>query len=82
MSAKEMFENLGYREGLIIDCNNEIEIYSYFKEETGYQISFNCLLHEIYVGDPFGKKTIYPLAEIKAINTKLAELGWFEEIQN
>ena len=79
MTAKEMFEELGYKEGLIIDCNNEIEIYSYFKEEIGCQISFNCLLHEMTVIDLFDKKTDFYLDEIRAINEKLKELGWLEE---
>ncbi|MBQ6148493.1 MAG: hypothetical protein IJI83_02990 [Oscillospiraceae bacterium] len=82
MTAKEMFEDLGYKEGLIIDCNNEIEVYSYFKEEIGCQISFNCLLHEMTVINLFDKKTDFYLDEIRAINEKLKELGWLEATED
>ena len=65
MSAKEMFEELGYKQDYNIDyairyCNEERDYYIYFYK----YVRKIEVLHDI------------TLQELKAINKQVEELGW------
>lgn len=83
MSAKEMFEELGYHEAY--EHNN---IITYHKEEHNPYILYGfefVLNHEFIscyrkVGNKFNYGAVnLSLEELKAINKQIEELGWFNE---
>lgn len=85
MSAKEMFENLGY---IFEDrFDGLIRKFRYVKDEE------NVIIFLIQAPDYFKIKTFYKtgmndsycdditIEELKAINKQVEELGWLEEVE-
>lgn len=78
MTADEMFEELGYDKHIITD-----EFINYSKKEIRYKsqkeweicISFNCYDKYLITKN----KPYFCLEELQAINTKVKELGWYEQ---
>ena len=78
MSAKEMFEKLGYKE-----TENDIYFLKYYKIcklHHDKEIKFHKLDKTFCVKDDYG--TLYrwiDLEELQAINKQVEELGWLNE---
>ena len=76
MSAKEMFEELGYR---CIKSNNSIWYINDSDEENYRSVEFyfcDCTFDAIgNYGDPL----MVNVKELEAINKQCKEIGWFEE---
>lgn len=80
MTAKEMFEELGYE----CDVSCEGVLYSKYIGDTLYQIDFdNCnkwvkkqRIPEIFKPS---ESSYMDLKELKAINKQIEELGWLDE---
>ena len=80
MSAKEMFEELGYE----LDERNPQEILYKMKWEIsstnwiGFDIKHKCFNCFITSDNPFtpSKSSKVSLEELKAINKQIEELGW------
>lgn len=78
MSAKEMFEKLGYTE------YEETYKYIYYKESLGKIVIFNkeTRLVQLHIEDSYGCRIGYNLLSIsllQAINKQIEELGWNNE---
>lgn len=74
MTAKEMFENLGYRRSTDIDVIN----YSKKLDDTFYwiEVLFDLLEKEIVLDDNGYEAYIITYDLLKAINQQCKELGW------
>jgi len=75
MSAREMFDELGYG-----DCfNNGLRItYSNFEKECK-MIEFDLKKKELILADDSEEVFILSLEELQAINKQVEELGWNNE---
>lgn len=74
MTAKGMFENLGYRRSTDIDVIK----YSKKLDDTFYwiEVMFDLLEKEIVLDDNGYEAYIITCALLKAINKQCEELGW------
>lgn len=74
MTAREMFENLGYRRSTDIDVIK----YSKKLDDTFYwiEVMFDLLEKEIVLDDNGYEAYIITCALLKAINKQCEELGW------
>ena len=74
MTAREMFENLGYRRSTDIDVIK----YSKKLDDTFYwiEVMFDLLEKEIVLDDNGYEAYIITCALLKAINQQCKELGW------
>lgn len=73
MSAKEMFEELGYE----IDSTYEIEGHLYYcKDYT--KIDFDLKREDFYKYHCSSLRSPINMKELKAINKQIEELGWNE----
>ena len=72
MSAKEMFEKLGYYPSY--NYNNPKTEFAFYKANSQKMIIFNLKNKDIEVYD--GNITI---EELQAINQQVKELGWLDE---
>lgn len=74
MTAREMFENLGYRRSTDIDLIN----YSKKLDDTFYwiEVLFDLLEKEIVLDDNGYEAYIITCDLLKAINQQCKELGW------
>lgn len=72
MTAKEMFEDLGFNQ------INDIERIVYIKSHSGSKIIFN-LKEKQYSCDFLGFKFDVNINIHKAINKQLKELGWLDD---
>ena len=75
MSAKEMFEELGYdyfNNGLRITLQN-------YEISECKLIEFNLKERKMWLADDSEETFKLSLKEIKAINKQVEELGWFNE---
>ena len=77
MSAKEMFEELGYEQTINQYC---IKYYSEENSEYSYwtKIVFNLEEETIYADYTYGSMNI-DMQTFKAIHQQLLELGWLDE---
>ena len=73
MSAREMFETLGY------ECRKSENGIQYFSE-SGVEITFIFLIRRFYKQENFQSLNI-SVDEFKAIQQQMKELGWIEEEQ-
>ena len=74
MSAKEMFEELGYE----IDSTYEIERHLYYcKDYT--KIDFDLNRNDFYKYNSGGFRSPIDMKLLKAINQQCKELGWLDE---
>ena len=75
-TADEMFEELGYTKEVIkSEVNDEINhtyIKPFVEEYLSGFINFKLIKRSINIDHPIGIK------ELKAINKKVEELGWYE----
>lgn len=75
MSAKEMFEKLGYEY-----FNNGLRItYQNYKVSSCKLIEFNLQKKKMWLADDDEEVVELSLKEIKAINKQVEELGWNDE---
>lgn len=77
-TAKEMFEELGYK--LVVNANNNI----YYKKDDCKWIIFsntstNCYIKANIFIDDKKYETVIDLKELKAINKQIEELGWLDD---
>lgn len=72
MSAKEMFEKLGYKQEIYISSI----FYGEDSEDSGYYIAFDKLNKSININKYINEITI---EELQAINEQVKELGWLDE---
>lgn len=84
MTAKEMFEKLGYRTLGTLKPDDDYIIIAYEKEvyeEKEYIYFYGAEEVRVYLEDKRGR--IYPpiveLAELQAINKQIEELGWLDK---
>ena len=80
MSAKEMFEKLGYRT-ICENCNyiKYEKIIDYCHFLYTFYVGAHCFEKSVFVDKNF--KEIAPIFpnEVKVINKQLEELGWLDE---
>ena len=76
MSAKEMFEKLGYE---CYECESTIQyLANYEIVSKSKEITFLLLSHSFYAQHYFNPLNV-TVDEFKAIQQQLKELGWLEE---
>ena len=77
MSAKEMFEKLGYKE-----VNRQDKV-AYFNKKDNVRIRFYELHNQygksIQIEDDCHMSTFIGMKELQAINKQIEELGWNNE---
>ena len=78
MSAKEMFEKLGYKE-----VNSQDKV-AYFNKKDNVRIRFYELHNQygksIQIEDDCHMSTFIGMKELQAINKQIEELGWDKEV--
>lgn len=75
-NAKEMFEELGYKQqGILHDI-----FFIYYKEKAGVEISFD-LEDKTFIkySRVMGVYITITMKELQAINKQVYELGWLDE---
>lgn len=77
MSAKEMFESLGYKYSRNYIKYYGDEVIEYYKTE-GVKFVFLMKEHEFY-GEYYEEPKNITVDEFKAIHQQLKEIGWIEE---
>lgn len=80
MSAKEMFEKLGYmkeEDDYSITYSKDI----LDKQTFGYVDSEMICFDDIYKSVYFTNKSHITLDELQTINKQVEELGWLEEVE-
>lgn len=87
-TAKEMFEELGYKEDKHDILINYIKEQIIDDEKTVYGITFNTKFNSFYTyvygwfknGEPFNNNLGIDMKHLKAINKQIEELGWDKEV--
>ena len=73
-TAKEMFEELGYKPFGI-----NTELMSYQNKDKGYYIGFDIKRKKVMAHKPSSLWIFIELEELQAINKQVEELGWLDE---
>lgn len=79
-NADKLFEELGYEKRLCY-YNSEIETETYFRDNkyaSNIEFRHSGKMIRVYYGEKGSAGNIDKLI-LKAINTKVKELGWYEE---
>lgn len=77
MTARELFEELGYEYSLICICNGAIHEIKYEHKDEPGKIVFK-LNYKVFYADIDDYSVLIDMPTLKAINKQCEELGWLE----